>query len=364
VAERIVVGLSGGVDSSAAAALLVEQGFDVVGITLRVWPWRESDDPAKRFGSCCSPATVDDARQVARRLGIPYYLLNSAEEFERTVIENFAREYEAGRTPVPCTVCNREVKFGSLLRRARAWEATAVATGHYARITRDPRTERFLLWRGADARKDQSDFLWPLSQAQLGAARFPVGALTKAEVRDKARVLGLVTADKPESQEICFIPDDDYRGFLRARIPGAFRRGPIVDGAGRIVGEHEGLANYTVGQRRGLGIAVGRTLYVTALDPAKNAVVVGDAREVDGETLVAEQTNWIAFERLAEPRTVSAQIRHRHDPARATVSPLGDGQVRVRFELPQRAPAPGQSVVFYDGDLVLGGGVISSSRAA
>jgi tRNA-specific 2-thiouridylase len=363
MAERIVVGLSGGVDSSVAAALLVEQGFDVVGVTLRVWPWRESDDAATRFGSCCSPATVDDARQVARRLGIPYYLLNSAQEFERTVIADFAREYEAGRTPVPCTVCNREIKFGTLLHRARAWDAAAVGTGHYARITRDPRTERFLLWRGADARKDQSDFLWPLSQVQLGAARFPVGALTKPEVRDKARTLGLVTAEKPESQEICFIPDDDYRSFLRSRIPDAFRRGPIMDATGQVVGEHEGLANYTVGQRRGLGLALGRTLYVTALDPARNAVVVGDARDVDVEILVAEQTNWIAIERLEGERAVTAQIRHRHEPAPATVWPLPNGRVEVRFETAQRAPAPGQSVVFYDGDLVVGGGVISRRRA-
>src|SRR5207253_2577781 len=201
-----VVGLSGGVDPSVAAALLVEQGFDVVGITLRVWPWQESDDPAKRFGSCCSPATVDDARQVARRLGIPYYLLNSAEEFERTVIENFAREYEAGRTPVPCTVCNREIKFGSLLHRARAWDAAAVATGHYARVTRDPRTERFLLWRGADARKDQSDFLWPLSQAQLGAARFPVGALSKPEVRTRPGPSGSSRPRNPRARRSASSP--------------------------------------------------------------------------------------------------------------------------------------------------------------
>ncbi len=363
MAERIVVGLSGGVDSSVAAALLVEQGCDVVGVTLRVWPWREAEDPAQRFGSCCSPATVDDARQVARRLGIPYYLLNSAEEFERTVIADFAREYEAGRTPVPCTVCNRDVKFGSLLRRARAWDAAAVATGHYARVTRHSETGRFLLWRGADARKDQSDFLWPLLQAQLAAARFPVGALSKTEVRDKARALGLVTAEKPESQEICFIPDDDYRGFLRARIPEAFRRGPIVDGSGRVLGEHEGLANFTVGQRRGLGLAAGRTLYVKALDPAQNAVVVGEARDVDTDTLHADQVNWIALERLDAPLAVTAQIRHRHEPARATVTPLDDARVAVRFEVPQRAPAPGQSVVFYQGDLVLGGGVIAAARA-
>src|SRR5262250_3225072 len=273
MAERVVVGLSGGVDSSVAAALLVEQGFDVVGVTLRVWPWQESHDAAKRFGSCCSPATVDDARLMARRLGIPYYLLNSAEEFERTVIEDFAREYAAGRTPVPCTVCNRDLKFGSLLTRARAWDAAAVATGHYARITHDAATGRFLLWRGADAQKDQSDFLWPLTQEQLAAARFPVGELTKTAVRDKARSLGLVTADKPESQEICFIPDNDYRGFLRKRIPDAFRPGPILDTQGSVLGEHRGLVNYTVGQRRGLGLSGARPLYVTALDPGRNALV-------------------------------------------------------------------------------------------
>lgn len=362
MAERIVVGLSGGVDSSVAAALLVEQGFDVVGITLRVWPWQESTEAAQRFGSCCSPATVDDARQVARRLAIPYYLLNSEAEFDRTVIEDFAREYEAGRTPVPCTVCNRDVKFGSLLARARAWDAAAVATGHYARITQDAATKRFLLWRGVDEQKDQSDFLWPLSQAQLCAARFPVGGLTKTEVRERARALGLVTAAKPESQEICFIPDDDYRGFLRRRIPQAFRPGPIVDSGGRVLGEHEGMAAYTVGQRRGLGLSTGRTLYVTRLDPSRNTVVVGDAREVEVDSLVAEQVNWISIEELPGPLDVLAQIRHRHTPARATIRP-GERGVEVRFEVPQWAPAPGQSVVFYQGDLVVGGGVIGAGRA-
>jgi tRNA-uridine 2-sulfurtransferase len=362
MAERIVVGLSGGVDSSVAAAVLVDQGFDVVGVTLRVWPWQPPQDTAQRFGSCCSPATVDDARQVARRLGIPYYLLNSEAEFDRTVIDDFAREYEAGRTPVPCTVCNRDVKFGSLLERARAWDAGAVATGHYARVTRDPATGRHLLWRGVDSQKDQSHFLWSLSQSQLGSARFPVGGLTKAEVRVRARALGLVTADKPESQEICFIPDDDYRGFLRRRIPQAFRRGPIVDGGGRVLGQHEGLAAFTVGQRKGLGLATGRTLYVTALDPARNAVVVGEAREVEVGMLTAEQINWIAIDRLERPLEVTAQIRHRHTPAPATIRPCGQG-VEVRFETPQWAPAPGQSVVFYHDDLVVGGGVIAARRA-
>ena len=360
--ERIVVGMSGGVDSSVAAALLVEQGYDVVGVTLRVWPWREAEDRSARFGSCCSPATVEDARQVARRLGIPYYLLNSEREFDDTVIEDFARQYQAGRTPVPCVVCNRDVKFGSLLARARAWDAVGVATGHYARVTRDDCSGRFLLWRGCDPRKDQSDFLWPLTQAQLAAARFPVGHLTKEAVRAKARALGLVTADKPESQEICFIPDNDYRGFLRKRIPEAFRPGPIVSTEGAIVGEHRGLLDYTVGQRRGLGLSSRRPLYVTALDPARNAVVVGGPADVEVDRLWAEQVNLIAMPTLDAPLAVTAKIRHGHVPAPAMVRAIqapGPFRVEVRFETPQRAAAPGQSVVFYQGDLVVGGGVIA-----
>ncbi len=367
MAERVVVGMSGGVDSSVAAALLVEQGYEVVGVTLRVWPWREPDDGVKRFGSCCSPETVDDARQVARRLGIPYYLLNSEREFDRTVVENFAREYAAGRTPVPCVVCNQEVKFGSLLRRARAWDAAAVATGHYARITRDGRSGRFLLWRGRDLRKDQSDFLWPLTQTQLEAARFPVGELTKDAVRDKARALGLGIADKPESQEICFIPDDDYRGFLRRRVAHAFRPGPILDTAGVLLGMHEGIANYTVGQRRGLGLARDRALYVTALDPERNAVVVGNAGEVEVERFLAERVNLISQAALPERLAVTAKIRHGHRPTPATIRDVGSdergqGLVEVRFETAQRGVAPGQSVVFYQGDLVVGGGVITHRR--
>jgi tRNA-uridine 2-sulfurtransferase len=361
--ERIVVGLSGGVDSSVAAALLVEQGVEVIGITLRVWPWREPEEATRKFGSCCSPETVADARAVARRLGIPYYLLNTEREFEQAVIEPFARAYAEARTPVPCVACNRDVKFGSLLQRARAWDAAAVATGHYARITREPATGRFLLWRGRDVRKDQSDFLWPLDQAQLAAARFPVGDLTKEAVREKARQLGLETADKPESQEICFIPDDDYRGFLRRRIPEAFGPGPIVDRSGTVLGQHEGLVNYTVGQRRGLGLSSRRPLYVTALDPGRNTLVVGEAGAVEVDRLRAEQVNLIAIPALTGPLAVAAKIRHSHEPAPATIEPDGEGAVLVRFERAQRAPAPGQSVVFYQEDLVVGGGVIGRPEA-
>lgn len=365
--ERLIVGMSGGVDSSVAAALLVEQGYDVVGVTLRVWPWRAPEEETKRFGSCCSPETVAGARDVARQLGIPYYVLNSEREFDAAVIEEFTREYAAGRTPVPCVACNRKVKFGSLLARARAWDAVAVATGHYARVTRDEATGRHLLWRGRDARKDQSDFLWPLTQEQLAAARFPVGALVKDEVRAEARRLGLATAETPESQEICFIPDDDYRGFLRRRAPEVFRPGPIVDGTGRELGRHGGIADFTVGQRRGLGLATGRSLYVTALDPGRNAVVVGPAAELETDRLWAEDVNLISVATLERPLEVEAKVRHSQVPVAATIfppvaGPRQESRAEVRFVEPQRAVSPGQSVVFYQGELVVGGGVIARAN--
>src|SRR5437899_9942935 len=319
MAERIVVGMSGGVDSSVAAALLVEQGCDVVGVTMRVWPRRETEEPTKRFGSCCGTEAVEDARQVARALGIPHYLLSMDEEFNQKVIGEFVESYGRGRTPIPCLSCNSNLKFGSLLGRARAWDAVAVATGHYARIGRDRATGRHLLLRARDARKDQTDFLWPLTQEQLAAARFPVGELTKDEVRDHARRLGLVTADKPESQEICFVPDDDYRGFLRRREPGMFRSGPIVDLQGKVLGTHGGVAGYTIGQRKGLHLALGRSLYVVDLDAERDTVVVGDAVDLERDRLVARSVNFIACAPPREPMRVEAKIRHNHVPALATL---------------------------------------------
>jgi len=364
MSDRIIVGMSGGVDSSVAAALLVEQGHDVVGVTLKVWPWKESSDPTTKFGSCCSPEAVDDARQVARKLGIPYYLLNSEREFDSTVISNFTREYLAGRTPVPCVVCNQKVKFGSLLHRALAWEANAVATGHYARLEADPVTGRILLRKAKDSRRDQTDFLWTLTQAQLRHACFPVGGLAKEEVRAKARSLGLGVADKPESQEICFIPDNDYRGFLRRRDPCGFRPGPIVDRNGRILGAHQGLSAYTIGQRRGLGLSTGEPLYVVALKPESNTIVVGGTEELEATALRATRVNFILFDQLDRELRVDAKIRHNHIPARATLRPSGDGEVMVEFDEPQRAITPGQSVVFYQGDLVVGGGIIALERSS
>lgn len=359
MSERIVVAMSGGVDSSVAAALLVERGYDVVGVTLRVWPWREPEEPARRFGSCCGTDATDDARRVARTLGIPHYVLDSEDEFARAVIDRFVAAYRAGRTPVPCLTCNTELKFGSLLRRARAWDAIGVATGHYARITRDPATGRHQLWRGRDRRKDQSDFLWPLTQAQLAGARFPVGDLTKEEVRAHARRLGLPTADKPESQELCFV-SGDYRTFLQERDPGIFRPGPIVDRQGRRLGEHQGLARYTVGQKKGLGLALGRPLYVVDLDAATNTVTVGGAEDLEQRMLRAEQVNFIAGEPPAEPLRVQAKIRHSHEPAPATLRAVGGDRAEVVFDAPQRAISPGQSVVWYRDDLVIGGGVIAA----
>ena len=362
MSERIVVGMSGGVDSSVAAALLVEGGYEAVGVTLRVWPWQDATDQTQRFGSCCSAETAGDARTVAQRLGIPYYLLNSEEAFGRDVIDRFVSEYRAGRTPIPCVACNRDLKFGSLLRRAVAWDAAAVATGHYARVTRDAGSGRWLLWKGIDPLKDQSDFLWPLTQAQLGAARFPVGHLTKDEVREHARRLGLVTADKPESQEICFIPDNDYRGFLRRRDPNVLRPGPIVDTRGLERGRHAGIANFTIGQRRGLGITGDAALYVVDIDAATDTVTVGNTTDLEREGLIATDVNFISVAPPAEPLRVHARIRHRHEPAPATVRVLDDGSADVAFDTPQRAITPGQSVVWYQGDLVVGGGVIARAR--
>lgn len=360
MAERVVVAMSGGVDSSVAAALLVEQGYDVVGVTLRIWPWVDPEDPARRFGACCSTEAAEDARRVARMLGIPHYLLDAAADFERRVVEPFMAEYRQGRTPVPCLACNRELKFGWLLRRAEAWDAVAVATGHYARLERDPATGRCVLRRARDHQKDQTHFLWSLTQAQLARARFPVGELTKDEVRAYARRLGLPTADKPESQELCFVPEGDYRAFLRQRDPGAFRPGPVVDRHGRRLGTHAGLPLYTVGQRRGLGLATGRPLYVLALEAATNTVVVGQAEELERRWLLAHEVNFIAGSPPGGPRRIEARVRHRQPPAPARLRVLDATTAEVEFEAPQRAVAPGQSVVFYEGDVVLGGGVIAA----
>jgi tRNA-uridine 2-sulfurtransferase len=360
--QRIVVGMSGGVDSSVAAALLVDAGHDVVGVTMRVWARHESTEPASRFGSCCGSEAVDDARHVAAVLGVPYYVLNMAAEFDRAVIGPFVESYRQGRTPVPCVACNADLKFGSLLDRARAWDAAAVATGHYARVVRDPGSDRWMLKRARDRRKDQSDFLWPLTQSQLAAARFPIGDLTKDEVRERARHLGLRTADKPESQEICFVPGD-YREYLRARDPGAFQPGPILDLRGHRLGGHSGVAGFTIGQRKGLGLTSTSPMYVVDINADTASVIVGDATELEHDRLEVSRVNFIAGGAPIGPLRVTARIRHNQDPAPATVRALEGGRAEVIFDLPQRAITPGQSCVWYRDDEVMGGGVIERVTA-
>lgn len=355
---RVVAAMSGGVDSSLAAALLVEAGYEVIGVTMNLWP-EEEPGVVEARGGCCGLGAVFDARAVADCLGIPHYVVNFRDAFEEDVVAPFVAEYARGRTPNPCLLCNRRIKFAALLDRAEDLGADWVATGHYARTEQDPATGRRLLLRARDGAKDQTYALYGLTQGQLARALFPIGALTKPEVRRMALARGLATATKPDSQELCFVAARGrYTDVLRGRAPHAFRPGPIVDLAGRVVGRHEGIAAFTLGQRRGLGVAGGERLYVVALDPDANAVVVGPEEALYRSELLADDLNWIAFEEPEGPIACRAQVRYRGEAAPCTVEPMGDGRARVVFEAPVRAPTPGQAVVFYDGETVLGGGTI------
>ena len=350
---RVVVGLSGGVDSSAAASLLVEQGYDVVGITLKVWP---QDCVSRAEDKCCGPQAVMDARSVADKLGIPYYLIDESKEFQRDVIDYFAAEYRAGRTPNPCVMCNEKLKFGNLIDRAKKLGASYVATGHYARL--EKRNGRTVMLRGRDARKDQTYFLFSLGQEQLAHMMFPLGELQKAETREVARCVSLKTAEKQESQEICFVPDKDYKKFLTTAGLVEEHRGEIVDTRGQVLGHHDGIEFYTIGQRKGLGISSPTPLYVVELDPENNRVVVGEEGLLLRSEFWIDRCNWIPFEDLEGPIEVSAAIRYNHPGAAATVEPAEDARAVVRLHEPQRAVTPGQACVFYQDDLVVGGGWI------
>lgn len=364
------VAMSGGVDSSTVAALLHAAGRPIVGLTMQLWNQRRLAGrpgmPETSRGRCCSLEDVQDARRVAERLAIPYYVVNYEEQFERDVVRNFADQYRAGRTPVPCSLCNTHVKFDALAATARQIGAARVATGHYARIAPDPSSPgRLQLRRAADPHKDQTYFLWGLTQEQLAAAEFPLGDMSKEQVRQQAAAAALPVAAKPESYEICFVPGNDYAAFLDAYaaeqgLPlGA--PGEIVHADGRTLGKHAGVHHFTVGQRKGLGIAAAQPLYVLHTDPARGRVTVGEEMALYHRRLTATGTNWIRGQPPAAPVRVQARIRHGHVPAPAWAEALPDGELQVAFDAPQRAIAPGQAVVLYQEDLVLGGAWIASA---
>ena len=355
---RIVAAMSGGVDSSVAAALLAAAGHDVVGLSMQLYDQR---DGSRSFGSCCTLDDLHDARRVARRIGIPHYVVNFERQFDERVVTPFVQEYAAARTPIPCVRCNSDLKFASLLDRARGFDAARVATGHYARVETRPADDGGgavrRLRRAVDRARDQCYFLFSLTQIQLARASFPLGGMLKSEVRDYAREHGLLVADKPDSHEICFVPGGDYAAFVERRLPDRPRGGAVVDAAGHVLGRHEGVHRFTVGQRKGLGVSSTAPLYVTALDAASSTVTVGSRAALERTTLTAGGVNWIEGAPPAG-HVVTAQIRHHHPPATARVQPLDGAALRLEFDEPQPAIAPGQAVVIYDDDVVLGGGWI------
>ena len=372
--ETIAVAMSGGVDSSTVAALLAQEGTPVVGLTLQLWDQtrlagKHGIPDAPKAGRCCSLDDVYDARRVAEHLGIPYYVVNQQERFENDVVRPFVDEYLHGRTPIPCSLCNNHLKFDALIQTARSIGASRVATGHYAINEFDPARNRWILKRPADRAKDQTYFLFGLTQAQLSRTLFPLGRLTKPEVRDRARSRGLALAEKPDSQEICFIPGGDYKQFITAYLEEQGEQvprsaGELVASSGEVIGRHGGIANFTVGQRKGLGVSSPTPLYVLAIHPDSHRVTVGAEAELASRTLLARRLNWISIPALTAPLRVQVKIRHRHEPAWATLEPAppaasGEAQAFATFDEPQRAVTPGQSAVFYDNDEVVGGGWIA-----
>lgn len=395
-ARTIAVAMSGGVDSSTVAAMLRAEGHNVVGLTMQLWNQRRlaghEGMPEQVQGRCCSIDDVYDARRVAEELGIPYYVVNHEERFERDVVRPFIDEYISGRTPIPCSLCNNHLKFDQLLITARQIGADLLATGHYARCEFDPARNRWLLRRAADPAKDQTYFLFGLTQEQLSRTLFPLGHMNKPQVRELAREHHLALAEKPDSQEICFVPGGDYKRFIDAYLAEQGESlpdtsGELVTTDGKVLGHHEGVHNFTVGQRKGLGVATGSPLYVINLNGAEGKVTVGGNDDLLSRTLIAHKLNWISVDGLHDsglheagvdanvpspaegdaqkpvtanaPMRVTAKIRHRHEPAPAVLEPAPNGEVRVTFDQPQRAITPGQAVVFYDGDIVVGGGWIA-----
>ncbi|MDQ6861340.1 MAG: tRNA 2-thiouridine(34) synthase MnmA [Verrucomicrobiota bacterium] len=357
--KRVLLGMSGGVDSSVAGYLLREQGYDVVGVTMKVWP---QDCISRAEDKCCGPQAVADARGVAHSLGIPHYVVDEADQFERLVIDYFSSEYQAGRTPNPCVMCNEKLKFGNLWQKAEALGCDFIATGHYAII--EHHADHAVLRKGADPRKDQSYFLFSLRQEQLQRALTPLGAMAKPAIREIARSLGLRVADKVDSQEICFVPGNDYKAFLRSHLgEGEFHEGGIYDLAGNFLGEHGGIELFTIGQRKGLPGGSAQPRYVVDIDPETNRVIVGTVEDLTTEEFEVDRANWHPIADLSEPIEATVKIRYAHPGTRATLHPLQDGRARVVLHEPQKAVTPGQAAVFYDDDVVLGGGWICRHAA-
>ncbi len=356
--KRVLVAMSGGVDSAVAAALLKEKGYEVVGVTMKLFDLPPEYCHSGNLRSCCGWKAVEDANRVAAVMGIQHFVIDLRSEFEEKVISDFCQEYARGQTPNPCIRCNQYLKFKTLMARAEKLEADYLATGHHARVEFDSEKGRYLLKKGRDKQKDQSYFLYPLDQTQLKRILMPIGHLTKKEVRETAQKMGLPVAERLESQEICFVPDNDYPGFLRRRVPEAFKPGPIVDLNHRILGEHQGIAYFTIGQRRGMGIAAPHPLYVLEIRAEKNEIVVGRNENLYKKKLQASQLHFVSIEKLKTLLSVKAKIRYKHKEAEARLIPLNSGKAEVEFKKAQRAITPGQSVVFYDGEVVVGGGLI------
>ncbi|MDU6335258.1 tRNA 2-thiouridine(34) synthase MnmA [Clostridium sporogenes] len=352
--KKVLVGMSGGVDSSVAAYLLKEQGYEVIGVTMQIW--QDDEEFIEKEGGCCSLSAVADARRVANKIGIPFYVMNFKDAFKRNVIDYFVDEYMEGRTPNPCIACNKFIKFSSFLDKAMAMGINYVATGHYAII--EKQKDRYIIKKSEDDKKDQTYALYNLTQFQLERTLMPCGQYKKSEIREIAKNIGLRVHNKKDSEEICFIPDNDHGRYIKNRFPNKVRQGNFVDKQGNVLGKHKGIVYYTIGQRKGLGIAFGKPMYVVDINPFKNEVVLGTIEDLLNTELIAKDINYIPFDTLKEPMEVEAKIRYSQIPSKAIITPIDDSRVRVDFHEKQRAITKGQSVVFYKDDLLIGGGII------
>ncbi|EPY2280929.1 tRNA 2-thiouridine(34) synthase MnmA [Clostridium sporogenes] len=352
--KKVLVGMSGGVDSSVAAYLLKEQGYEVIGVTMQIW--QDDEEFIEKEGGCCSLSAVADARRVANKIGIPFYVMNFKDAFKRNVIDYFVDEYMEGRTPNPCIACNKFIKFSSFLDKAMAMGIDYVATGHYAII--EKQKDRYIIRKSEDDKKDQTYALYNLTQFQLERTLMPCGQYKKSQIREIAKDIGLRVHNKKDSEEICFIPDNDHGRYIKNRFPNKVREGNFVDKQGNVLGKHKGIVYYTIGQRKGLGIAFGKPMYVVDINPFKNEVVLGSLEDLLNTELVAKDINYIPFDTLKEPMEVEAKIRYSQIPSKAIITPIDDGRVKVNFHEKQRAITKGQSVVFYKDDLLIGGGII------